>query len=97
MTSNSRLDEMRGSVLDRMERAERNVKISIAAAALAEMALFLAAFTLVDFSNHLEKLIFVFSILSYTTIAFGLVALGAHMSRNMARVLGAIDAAGSSG
>ena len=97
MNQSSRLDEIRGNVLDRMEKAERNVRLSIMVAAVAEMALFAAAFFLVDFSNHLEKLIFVVSILSYTTVAFGLVALGAHVSRSNLRLLGAIDAAGRSG
>jgi hypothetical protein len=41
--------------------------------------------------------LFVFSVLSYTTIAFGLIALGAHVSRSVARVLGALDAAERSG
>ncbi|MEP6509031.1 MAG: hypothetical protein ABJC63_12475 [Gemmatimonadales bacterium] len=97
MTQSLRLDEIRGNVLDRMEKAERNVRFAIIAAALAEMVLFAAAFVLVDFSNHLEKLIFIFSMLSYTTIAFGLVALGAHVSRSNLRLLGAIDSAGRSG
>ena len=97
MTQTSRLDEIRGSVLDRMEKAERSVRLAILGAALAEMVLFAAAFALVDFSNHLEKVIFVFSVLSYTTIAFGLVALGAHITRSNARLLVAIDPAGRSG
>ena len=97
MTQFTRLDEIRGSVLDRMEKAERNLRLAIMVAALAEMALFAAAFAIVDFGNHLEKLIFIFSILSYSTIAFGLIALGAHVSRSMARVLGALDTLGRSG
>lgn len=97
MTQSSRLDEIRSNVLDRMERAERNVRLAIMGAAVAEMALFIVAFALVDWSNHLERLIFIFAVLSYTTIAFGLVAVGAHVSRCTARVLGAMDSAGRSG
>jgi hypothetical protein len=97
MTQSQRLDEIRGSVLDRMERAERNVRLAIMGAAVAEMALFVVAFALVDWHNHTEKLLFVFSVLSYTTIAFGLIALGAHVSRSAARVLGALDTAERSG
>jgi hypothetical protein len=97
MTQSARLDEIRESVLDRMERAERNVRYAIIGAAIAEMALFVAAFALIDWHNHTEKVIFVCSVLSYTTIALGLIALGAHVSRSAARILGAMDIAGRSG
>ena len=91
MTNPARLDQIRGGVLDRMERAERNARLSIMAAAFSEMVLFVGAFMIVDFSNHLERLVFVLFMLSYTTIAIGLIALGAHVSRNTARVLGALS------
>ncbi|MEO5903122.1 MAG: hypothetical protein ABIQ55_03830 [Gemmatimonadaceae bacterium] len=97
MTTSQRLDDIRGSVLDRMERAERGVRLAIAGAAVAEMALFVVAFTLIDWNNHIERLLFIFSVLSYTTIAFGLVALGAHVTRSVARLAGALEAAGSPG
>lgn len=97
MTNSARLDEIRGSVLDRMEKAERNARLSIIAAGFSEMVLFVGAIMIVDFSNHLERLIFVLFMLSYTTIALGLIAVGAHVSRNTARVLGAMAATERSG
>ena len=87
---NDRLDDIRGSVLDRMERAERNMKLGIFGAALAELALFAIAFFMIDWDVRLEKLLFVFAILTYTIIALGLVALGSHVSRSAARILAAL-------
>lgn len=95
--ANDRLDAIRGSVLDRMEKAERNVRLAIMGAALAEMGLFIVAFLLVDWDNRLERLLFVFAVLSYTTIALGLVALGAHVTRSVGRVLSVLDAADRAG
>src|SRR5512141_1127895 len=93
MTNPERLDQIRAGVLDRMEKAERNARLSIIAAAVSETVLFVGAFMIVDFANHLERLIFVLFMLSYTTIAFGLVAVGAHVSRNTARILSTLEAA----
>ena len=87
-----RLDTIRHSVLTRMERAERNMRLGIYGAALTELLLFVVAFLLVDLSNRLERLVFVLSILSYTIIVLGLVALGAHVTRSVGRVIAALDA-----
>lgn len=82
-----RLDAIRANVLDRMERAERGVRLGILAAGVAELALFVVAFVMVDWSSRVERLMFVFAVISYTIIALGLVALGAHVSRSVGRVL----------
>ena len=86
-----RLDTIRSGVLARMERAERNMRLGIFGAALAELALFVIAFELVDLSNRLERLVFILSVLSFTIIVLGLAALGAHVTRSVGRVLAAID------
>ncbi|MGI8497313.1 MAG: hypothetical protein ACR2OG_07010 [Gemmatimonadaceae bacterium] len=88
------LDTIRSGVLDRMERAERNVRLGILGAAVAELALFAFAFTMVDWHNRVERLLFVFATLSYTIIALGLVALGAHVTRSVGRVVAAMDPTG---
>ena len=86
-----RLDAIRGSVLARMERADRNMRLGIFGAVFVELLLFGAAFALVDMSDRLERLIFVMSILSYTIILLGLAALGAHVTRSVGRVVAAMD------
>jgi putative Ca2+/H+ antiporter (TMEM165/GDT1 family) len=85
------LDTIRQGVLDRIERHDRNVQLAVIAAAIFEGALLLTAFMLVEWSDRTQVIIVVMSVLTYTTIALGLVALGAHVSRAAARVLLAIS------
>ena len=85
------LERLQASVLDRMERADRLTKAAIIGAALVEAALIAIAIYLVNWSDRLQVLLFVFSILSYTIIALGLVALGAHVTRSVGRVLRALE------
>lgn len=94
--STQRINEIRSNVLDRMERSERYVRLGIFGAALAEVMLLAVAFTMVDWSNRVERLLFVFSILGYTIIVLGLVALGAHVTRTAGRVVAAMDPDGLS-
>ena len=56
-----RLDSIRHSVLRRMDRAERDVRVRIFGAALTELVLFVIAFRLVDMSNRIERLVFVYA------------------------------------
>ena len=93
--SASNLDAIRGSVLTRMERADRLVRLAIYGATAVELSLFAVAIYLVDWDNRLEKLLFVFSVLSYTIIALGLLALGGHVTRSVGRVLAAMDPGGA--
>lgn len=88
----ARLDEVRNDVLARMDRAERNYKLAFVAAVAVE-ALFLVAFLfLADFTNRTHVLLLVATIMTYSILAIGLVALGAHVNRAILRVLHAIDA-----
>jgi hypothetical protein len=80
-----------GSVLDRMEHHARLTRLAILAAATIEGLLLVFALLRVDWADDTHVLLFVFSILGYTIIALGLVALGAHVSRVGARVVAALD------
>ena len=91
MTETGRLEMIQAGVLDRMERAEKLVKAAVVGAALVEAGLFAVALYLVDWSDPLQRLLFIFSVLSYTIIALGLVALGAHVTRTAARILAAME------
>jgi hypothetical protein len=85
------LDAVRQSVLDQMERSHRLTTLAIVGAAIAEAALFAVAFLMVDWSDHLQRLLFLCFTLSYTILALGLMALGGHVSRSVGRVLAALD------
>lgn len=88
-----RLDEIRSGAITRMERTERNMRLGIFGAVLVELLLFVIAFSIVDFSNRIERLIFILAVLSYTIVALGLAALGAHVTRSVGRVVAALDTA----
>lgn len=85
------LDNIRKSVLDRMERGDRLVKWAIIAAAMVEGLLLVAAIFIADWSNPLHRLVFILSILTYSVVACGLVALAGHISRSVGRVLIALE------
>jgi len=85
------LDNIRKSVLDRMERGDRLVKSAIIAAAVVEGLLLVAAIFIADWSNPLHRLVFILSILTYSVVACGLVALAGHISRSVGRVLIALE------
>ena len=84
-------DRVRAGVLARMERAERNFRLGVAGAVLVEMALFALAVFMVDWSVRLERLIFVFAVLSYTIIVLAVAALGAHVTRTVGRLVPIMD------
>lgn len=90
-TSAQDLDGIRQGVLDRMERGDRLVKGAIMAAAILEALLLVVAIRIADWSNPLDRLVFILSILTYSVIACGLVALAGHISRSTGRVLIALE------
>jgi hypothetical protein len=85
------LDAIRGSVLDRLERHNRNVRLAIFGAAGVEALLIAMAIIKLDFSNRFEVIVFVLFVLTYSIVALGLLALGAHVSRVGDRVLAAVE------
>ena len=85
------LDNIRQSVLDRMERGDKLVRSAIIAAAVVEGLLLAAAIFLADWTNPLQRLVFILSILTYSVIACGLLALAGHISRSTGRVLIALE------
>jgi hypothetical protein len=85
------LDSIRQGVLDRMERGDRLVKSAIIGAAVVEGLLLGVAVFLADWSNPLHRLVFILSILTYSVVACGLVALAGHISRSVGRVLIALE------
>ena len=91
MSERVNLDTVRGEALARIARGERNFKLAFFAAVAFE-AVFLALFLLAaDFSNRTHVLLLVATVGGYTVVVLGLVALGAHFSRGLARVLKAVE------
>ncbi len=89
-------DAVRQSVLDRMEREERVVRLAIVAAAVLEGLFFLAALLIMDWNDDTHRLIVVLSLLSYMILGVGLIALGAHISRSVTRIVAVLEGNGTS-
>ncbi len=89
-------DAVRQSVLDRMEREERVVRLAIVAAAVLEGLFFLAALLIMDWNDGTHRLIVVLSLLSYMILGVGLIALGAHISRSVTRIVAVLEGNGRS-
>jgi hypothetical protein len=91
MTSTPDLNRVRAGSLDRIDRAERNGRLAFMGAAAAEAALLAAFLLLADFQNRTHLLLLIATVAIYTIVALGLLALGAHVSRNTQLVLRALE------
>jgi hypothetical protein len=88
----TRIDDIRSEVLARIDRSERNYRLAFFGA-LALEGLFLMAFLFAaDFTNRTHVLLLLGTVMTYSIVALGLVALGAFINRGTLRVLQAIDA-----
>ena len=85
-----RPDDVVTGVLDQMEQHARRIRLAVLGAAAVEGLLMVVALMTVDWGNSTHVLLFVFSVLGYTIVALGLVALGAHVSRVGARIVAAL-------
>jgi hypothetical protein len=84
-------DTLVTGVLERMDRHNQRMRLAILAAAFFEGLLLVIAILKLDWGNDTQVLLFLFSVLSYSILAFGLVALGAHVSRVGAQVVAALE------
>ncbi len=91
MTERIDLDQVRRTALDRIERTERNFKIAFFAVVIWEALFLIALLFAVDFSERIQVLLLIATVGSYSLVILGLVALGAHMSRNTQRILKALE------
>ena len=91
MNPTNDLEQMRANALKQMDRAQRNFKLALFGAVLFEGLFTLGIIYFVDVRNPLHLLIVCCTGVIYMPIVLGLVALGAHMSRNTLRVLARLD------
>ena len=91
MAEINHLNEVRGAALNRIDKSERNYKLAFYSA-LAVETLFLIAFVLLaDFHNRIHVLLLLAAMAVYIILGLGLLALGAHVSRNTQILLRAIE------
>lgn len=91
MAQTVNLDSVRAAALSRIDRSERNFKLAFFAAAIVETAFIVSFLVLADFSNRLHLLLLISTVSCYSIIVLGLVALGAHINRGIARVLKGLE------
>jgi hypothetical protein len=91
MAQTGDLDNVRTAALARIDRSERNFKLAFFAAAVIESAFIVSFLVLADFSNRLHLLLLISTVSCYSIIVLGLVALGAHINRGIARVLKGLE------
>jgi hypothetical protein len=87
----SNIDEVRAAALARIDRSERNFKLAFFGAAIVEVAFILSFLLLADLSNRLHVLLLISTVSCYSIVVLGLVALGTHINRGIARVLKAVE------
>jgi hypothetical protein len=86
------LDAVRANVMQRIDRAERNYRFAFFGAVALEGVFLITFLLLADLHNRTHVLLLLATVMSYSVIVLGLVALGAHINRGFLRVLQAIDA-----
>jgi len=79
------------AALDDADRRDRMARAALLGAALVEALLLGVALLVMDFGDRTHLLVFVLSVLGYTTLALGLVVVGARASAAHARLLHAIQ------
>ena len=72
-------------------RGERNFKLAFFGGVAFEAVFLVVLLLAADLSNRTHLLILVATVGGYTVVVLGLVALGAHFSRGVARVLKAVE------
>lgn len=85
------LDEIRAAALARIDRSERNFKLAFFGAVIVETLFILSFVLMADFSNRLHLLLLISTVSCYSIVVLGLMALGAHFNRGVARILKAVE------
>ena len=79
------------AALDRLDRANQRVTMTIILAAAIEAVLLVFVLLVIDFKDPLHQLVFLLAMLTYLTLALAIIALGAHVSRVQERLLTALE------
>ena len=79
------------AALDRLDRANQRVTMTILLAAAIEAVLLVFVLMVIDFKDPLHQLVFLLAMLTYFTLGLAIVALGAHVSRVQERLLTALE------
>jgi len=90
MATEESLDDIRHKALENYDFWDRTTTFLVAIAAVCELGLGIALIWLTDFSDPIQRLIFLAAATIYIPLALFIVALSCHAERNFERVLQAI-------
>ena len=85
------LDGVRAAAMARIDRSERNFRLAFIGAGIVESAFIVSFLLLADLSTRLHLLLLISTVSGYSIVVLGLMALGAHINRCVARVLKAVE------
>ena len=88
------LDDILGGVLDTAEKAEKRFIQATLLTGLVEVSLLVTFLLVMDFDQRLHWLLLIAAVLTYGTVAAGLVMMGAFINMNTLRVIKAIELIG---
>ncbi len=85
------LEMARRAALDAYDKVDRSTKLMVALAGIAEVALGATLIWLTDFSEPLQRLIFVATATVYVPLVCCIGAIATHAERNSKQVLKALE------
>jgi lysylphosphatidylglycerol synthetase-like protein (DUF2156 family) len=91
MTHEVDIDAIRKKALEQIDKREKKLKFGIMGIALYELTLLLLFIFFANWSDRLHQLLFISTLLIYGTLGLGIVALGALLNINTAKILKAIE------
>jgi hypothetical protein len=91
MNTQTDLDAIRRTAIQRVARTDAFFRMALLAAALLEAGGLAGILLLADFKDRLHQLILAQTLLVYGTLAMGLVAVGALVRLGTLRVLSALE------
>jgi len=91
MIDPDRNDSLVRAALEEADRRERTSRRVLYAAAAVEVVLLAAALLVMDFGDATHVLVLILAVLTYSTLALGMVAIASRASAENARLLHAIQ------
>jgi len=83
--------QIRDSILKKIVKNERNYKLAFLGAILLEAFFLLGYLLMADLSERIQVLLLFSTVMIYSILILGMVALGSHGTRNTLRILKALQ------
>ena len=91
MATEEVFDDIRRKALENYDFWDKTTKLFVCIAAVCELSLGIALIWLTDFSDPVQRLIFLAVVTIYAPLALFIFAVSCHAERNFERILNAIE------